>query len=414
MDERRPFLLIAWALLLGFFAWSIRPVLTPLVLFVALAYLLSPLFGTATYRRVVVTLGVLTFLWLLYVAGSILAPFALAFVFAYVANPLVEKCEEKGISRGWGAVLFVLIVGLLIALALILLVPLVMHQGRQFLEDLPRVIDEALVWYRAQVRALDQSGLPVIRDLSFERAMEVSSDDVSAWLAEQVTALRPSWETAVGLGQGLQTALTILGYLVLTPVLTFYLLRDFPRMRRTLTRALPEDRRDDVLTFLRRYDALLGQYLRGQLVVAAFVGLATGIGLLLVDFPNAVLLGVIAGVFNLVPYLGLVVSLVPALFIAIVTPPLWLSLLKVAGVFLAVQSLDAYVISPRIIGERVGLHPVWIMLAIIAGGSFFGIVGLLLAIPIAVLVKLVARNTMARYKGSVYYREARAVPEDTA
>lgn len=413
MDERRPFLLITWALLLGFFAWSIRPVLTPLVLFVALAYLLAPLFGTATYRRLVVTLGVLTFLWLLYVAGSVLAPFALAFVFAYVANPLVEKVEEKGVGRGWGAALFLLIVALLIVLAIVLLVPLVMHQGRQFLEDLPRMIDETLVWYRAQVQALAESRLPVIRDLAFERAMDVSSDDVSAWLAEQLSELRPSWETAVGLGQGLQTVLTILGYLVLTPVLTFYLLRDFPRLKRTLTATLPEDRRDDLLAFVRRYDMLLGEYLRGQLVVAAFVGMATGVGFWLVGFPNAVLLGVIAGVFNLVPYLGLVVSLVPALFIAIVTPPLWLSLLKVAVVFFAVQALDAYVISPRIIGERVGLHPVWVMLAIIAGGSFFGIVGLLLAIPITVLVKLLVRNTMARYKGSVYYREARAVPEDT-
>jgi predicted PurR-regulated permease PerM len=414
MDERRPFLLIAWALLLGFFAWSVRPVLTPLVLFVALAYLLAPLFGTATYRRLLITIGTLTFLWLLYVAGSVLAPFVLAFVFAYVANPVVERLERKGMGRGWGAALLILIVALVIALALVLLVPLVMHQGQQFLEDLPRMIDETLAWYRAQMAALAASRLPVIQDIAFERAMDVSSDDVSAWIAENVSTLRPSWETAVGLGQGIQAAVTILGYLVLTPVLTFYLLRDFPGMKRWLTAMLPEDRREALLTFARRYDALLGEYLRGQLLVAMFVGVATGVGFWVVGFPNAVLLGVIAGVFNLVPYLGLVVSLVPALFMAIVTPPLWLSLLKLVGVFFTVQALEGYVLSPRIIGERVGLHPVWVMFAIIAGGSFFGIVGLLLAIPIAVLIKLLVRTTLARYKSSVYYREANAVPEDTA
>lgn len=414
MDDRRPFLLIAWALLLGIFAWSIRPVLTPLVLFVALAYLLSPLFGTATYRRLLLTIGSLTFLWLLYVAGSILAPFVLAFVFAYVANPLVERLEKRGLGRGWGAALFLLMVVLTVAIAAVLLVPLVTHQGQQFMVDLPKMIDESLVWYRAQVGALADSRLPLIRDIAFERAMEVDSEDIGVWVAEQAKALRPSWRTAVGLGQGLRTAATILAYLVLTPVLTFYLLRDFPGMKRSVTSVLPADRRADLLTFARRYDRLLGEYLRGQLVVALLVGIATGVGYWLVGFPNAVLLGVITGVFNLVPYLGLVASLVPALFMAFVTPPLWLSLVKLGSVFFIVQALEGYVLSPRIIGERVGLHPVWVMLAILAGGSFFGVIGLLLAIPIAVLFKLILRTTLARYKGSVYYRDALAVPEDSA
>jgi predicted PurR-regulated permease PerM len=168
---------------------------------------------------------------------------------------------------------------------------------------------------------------------------------------------------------------------------------------------LPPGRRDGTLSFLHRYDVLLGEYLRGQLLVATFVGIATGVGFWIVGFPNAVLLGVIAGVFNIVPYLGLIVSLIPALLIALLTPPFWLSLLKVAGVFFVVQSLDSYFFSPKIVGDRVGLHPVWVMLAIIGFASVFGIVGLLLAIPIAVLIKLVIENMIARYKGSVYYRD---------
>jgi predicted PurR-regulated permease PerM len=129
------------------------------------------------------------------------------------------------------------------------------------------------------------------------------------------------------------------------------------------------------------------------------------LGFWIVGFPNAVLLGVVAGVFNIVPYLGLIVSLIPALLIALLTPPLWLSLLKVAGVFFVVQSLDSYFISPKIVGDRVGLHPVWVMFAIIGFASVFGVVGLLLAIPLAVLVKLVIENSVATYKASVYYRD---------
>lgn len=404
MEQRRPLLYVVWALLLAMFLWTIQPILTPFVLFLALAYLVAPYFGTALYRRLMIVLGALTFLWLLHVSGSVLAPFALAFVFAYVASPLVERLEDRKMGRGWATAILILVIGLLIVVALVLLVPLVAHQGAEFLEDLPRMMEELESWYDARIEALATSSLPIVRDIPFERALELDSADVSEWIAERFTEMQPSWETAVGLGQGVQAVLTVLGYLVLTPVLTFYLLRDFPKMKSSLTEVLPEDQRESWLGFMRHYDTLLGEYLRGQLLVAVFVGVATALGFLVLGFPNAVLLGVVAGVFNIVPYLGLIVSLIPALVIALVTPPLWLSFLKVAVVFFAVQALDGYVISPRIIGERVGLHPVWVMLAIIAAGTFFGIVGLLLAIPLAVFVKLVVVRWLGTYKESVYYR----------
>lgn len=412
MDERRPFLLIAWVLLLALFLWSIEPVLSPIVLALAIAYLLGPLFGTETYRRLIVVVGVLTLLWLLQVAGSVLAPFALALVLAYVAHPLVDWGERHGVSRGIGAMLAILLTGLVLAGGIVLLVPIVTEQGSQFLQDLPGIVEEAQGWYRTQVRALAESGLPLLRDVPFERALEVRSEDVMEFVGDHIQALAPSLQSAFGVGRGVVAALTVLGYLVLTPVLTFYLMRDYPKMGEWIHRVLPRDGRERTESFLGKYDELLGEYLRGQLVVAIFVGIATGLGFLLVGFPNAILLGVVAGVFNIVPYLGLVVSLIPALAIALVTPPLWLSLLKVAGVFFAVQAIDGYVLSPRIIGERVGLHPVWVMLAIIVAGSFFGIVGLLLAIPVAVLIKLLIMNTLITYKRSVYYSDAKNVADE--
>ncbi|MGH7557821.1 MAG: AI-2E family transporter [Gemmatimonadota bacterium] len=412
MSERRIFLLLAWALLLGVFVWSVLPVLSPLFLFLALVYLLTPYFGTDMYRRLVVTLGAITFLWLLHVAGSLLAPFVLALVLAYIADPLVDRLQGGRRGRAWGALLVLLVAVLLVALALVLIVPMVVEQGSQFLRDLPQMIVDLQSWYRAQVERLAASQLPILRDIPFERALEVETRDVEAFLTERAQELRLGWEDAIGLGRGLQTGLTILGYMILTPVLTYYILRDFPSLQLWAARLVPKDHRERTLGFLARYDELLGEYLRGQLLVAAFVGLATGLGFWIVGFPNAVLLGVVAGVFNIVPYLGIVVSLVPALLIAILSPPLWLSLLKVAGVFFTVQSLDSYLLSPRIIGARVGLHPVWVMLAILAFGSFFGFVGLLIAIPLAVLIKLLVSRTVTRYRESVYYREADAVIDD--
>jgi predicted PurR-regulated permease PerM len=380
-------------------------VLSPLILFLVLAYMLWPLFGTDTYKRLMLPLGALTFLWLLHVAGSMLAPFVLAFVLAYVADPLVDWWASRGIGRTWGALAILLLAIILIGIAAALIGPLVAAQGAQFLTDLPQILDELRAWYNAQVMGLANSQLPLLRDIPFERALDVRSRDVGQYLLDEIQRLHPSWEAAMGVGRGLQTGLTILGYLILTPVLAFYLLRDFPSMGRAIEQVLPPTRREGTLLFLRRYDRLLGEYLRGQLLVATFVGIATGLGFWIVGFPNAVLLGVVAGIFNIVPYLGLIVSLVPALLIALLTPPLWLSLIKVAGVFFVVQSLDSYFISPKIVGDRVGLHPVWVMFAIIGFASVFGIVGLLLAIPLAVLVKLVIENGVATYKASVYYKD---------
>jgi len=408
MEKRHSLLLVTWALLLGFFAWEVRGVLSPLVLFFALVYLLSPWFGSGLYRRLVVTLGVITLLWLLSVAGTVVAPFALALVLAYVANPVVGRLERSGVRRSLAALFVLAIAVLAVSLGIVLLVPIVAHQTAQFVDDLPRIVDEFQAWYRAQVTTLANTRLPLLRNIPFERALEIDAEDVNAFLADRVQTFRPSWEAAIGIGRGVQTALTVIGYVVLTPVLTFYLLRDFPRLQAWGRNALPPDRRESTLRFLGEYDRLLGEYLRGQLLVALFVGVATGLGFWIVGFPNSVLLGVIAGVFNIVPYLGLIVSLVPALILAILTPPLWLSLLKVAGVFFAVQSLDSYVLSPNIVGERVGLHPVWVMLAIIGFGTFFGFIGLLIALPLAVLIRLLIERGAVRFRESVYYRDPEA------
>ena len=405
MVQWRPFLMISSGILLALFLWTVLPLLSPLILFLVLAYMLLPLFGTDTYKRLMVPLGALTFLWLLHVAGSVLAPFVLAFVLAYIADPLVDWWSARGIGRTWGALGVLLLALILVALAVALIGPLVAAQGAQFLTDLPRIMEELQAWYNAQVRGLASSQLPIIRDIPFERALDVESRDVGQYLLDELERLNPSWEAAMGVGRGLQTGLTILGYLILTPVLTFYLLRDFPSIGRAIAQILPPARRDGTLSFLHRYDVLLGEYLRGQLLVATFVGIATAVGFWIVGFPNAILLGVIAGIFNIVPYLGLIVSLVPAALIALLTPPLWLSALKVAGVFFVVQSLDSYFFSPKIVGDRVGLHPVWVMLAIIGFASVFGLVGLLLAIPIAVLIKLVIENMVEKYKASVYYQD---------
>jgi predicted PurR-regulated permease PerM len=206
--------------------------------------------------------------------------------------------------------------------------------------------------------------------------------------------------TLLGIGRGVGAVLTVLGYIVLTPVLMVYLLRDFDRITERVASLIPLPKKEAWTALAREYDNLLSRFLRGQLVAAAIVGVLTWLGLLIAGFPNSGLVGVVAGVFNIIPYLGLVVSIIPVLIIALVSGSILSLLLKAAIVFAIVQFIDGSVTGPRIVGESVGLHPVWVILALALGGFFYGFVGLLLAMPGAVLIKLLLREGVARYRQS--------------
>jgi len=190
----------------------------------------------------------------------------------------------------------------------------------------------------------------------------------------------------------------------LTPVLTFYLLRDYDGILARLRGLLPRGREAEVVEFAREYDQLLSRYLRGQVTVALIIGVLTSGLLFVVGFPYPFLLGALAGVMGFIPFLGLVLSIIPAVIVALVSGSVVWSLVKVAGVYGAVQILDGTVISPRIVGGSVGLHPVWIVLALSVGGFFFGFVGLLISVPVAVGVKLVAVRGLEHYRRSELYR----------
>jgi predicted PurR-regulated permease PerM len=221
----------------------------------------------------------------------------------------------------------------------------------------------------------------------------LDEERIAALVASQQEALaQRAWSAAMGVGRGIGAALSILGFIVLTPVLLIYMLRDFDAMTRRIGDFVPERRREQWICFAREYDALLSRFLRGQVVAAAIVGVLTWLGLLIAGVPFSGLVGLIAGVFNLVPYLGLVVSIVPIIIIALLTGSFLATLVKAGIVFAIVQAIDGTVTGPRIVGTSVGLHPVWVILALAVAGAFFGMVGLLIAVPAAVLVKLMLRE----------------------
>jgi predicted PurR-regulated permease PerM len=401
----------AVVLVLGFFLYATREILNPLFLFALLWAVLLPFRGSSGHSALVGTAGVVTLVWLLSTTGSLLAPFVLSALLAYVLDPLVDMLQRRRFSRTLAIlVLTVPALGLL-AVVFLLVIPAAVQQLGELVQQAPVFIERLSNWLESGRLRLLTVDLPLIEeDQLVERLQNVDADAVVAFLQERREALGSwVWNGVLGLGRGIGSVFTVLGYVALTPVLSFYLLRDWDGLKRALADLLPARRRDSVVAFASECDSMVARYLRGQITVALIIGAVTGVGLWLTGFPYAGTLGVIVAVFSIVPYLGLVLSLIPAIFIALVSGSVGISLLKVAIVYGATQLLEGSVISPRIVGESVGLHPVLVLLALSLGGFFFGFVGLLMGVPAAAIGKLLVLRGIERYKGSEVYRGEAAV-----
>lgn len=386
-------------LVLALFLWSLRATLSPFLLFWVLLGALLPFRGTLPFRVLGGMASILTLIWLLAEAGSVLAPFVLGMILAYILNPLVVRVSALGLSRTW-AIMALLIPALAgLALALFWGLPALGGQVSDLIDRLPTMMSRADGWtasFRDWVVGLGIPGLEGVASLESADILEFLNDRkavVGEWLLGG----------ALGVGRGVGFVLSILGFVLLTPVITFYLLRDWEELQVRLEGLLPRRSRGDVVAFAREYDEGVGAYLQGQLLVSLIVGALTATGLWLAQFPYALLLGLVVAIFSVVPYLGLVLSLIPALIIALVSPPVGFSLLKVVVVYGVVQGLEGTVISPRIVGDSIGLNPVWVVFALALGGLFFGFVGLLLAVPAAVGVKLLVVRALDRYRRSSLY-----------
>ncbi len=392
---------LAALLVLGLFLFSIQGLLNPFLLFWILVVLLLPFREVQGHGLIVFVTAILTLYWLLATTGFLLAPFVLGFVLAYMLDPAVDALERRGVGRTLAIVLLGLPVVALCVVLVLFGIPALIVQIDQLIEAAPTLLDRVGGWVNglrervllANIPGLDQESLPDLRTLD--------PAQVVTFLHERRTSLASgAWASVLGLGRGLGSVATLVGYVVLTPVLTFYLLRDYDKILGQVRPLLPRSREAAIVDFATEYDALLANYLRGQVTVAVILGVLTGVLLFVVRFPYPFLLGGLVGVLGLIPFLGLVLSIIPAIIVALVSGNVVTSLIKVAGVYGFTQILEGSFISPRIVGESVGLHPVWIVLALSVGGFFFGFVGLLVGVPAAVGVKLLVVRGFERYRGS--------------
>jgi predicted PurR-regulated permease PerM len=399
-------------LVLSMFLVQARAVLNPVLLFLLLWAVLLPFRGKPGHMALLTITGALTLVWLLAATDTLLAPFILSLVLAYILDPLVDRFEARGVSRSIAVMLILLPAIALLGVAFLLLIPAAIRELGQVLQDIPVLLQRLAEWIEEEPDRLVDVDLPFL-DVAVlvEQLRGIDSAAVGAFFQERQSALASwIWTGVLGVGRGLGSVLTVLGYVALTPVLTFYLIRDFDRLTTAVGSLVPEDRRPAFRGFMTECDELISSYLRGQVTVAVSVGVITGVGLAIVSFPYAATLGLVVAVFSVVPYLGLIISLIPAIVIALVSGSVGISLAKVAGVYTLAQLLDATVITPRIVGDSVGIHPVWIVLALTLGGFYFGFAGLLIGVPAAAVTKLLLIRGLKRYRASAFYRGRAAAP----
>jgi predicted PurR-regulated permease PerM len=330
---------------------------------------------------------------LIYVLQPILLPFALGGLIGYLGDPLVDRIEARGSSRTAGVVLVFLAFTGLLFLAVVFAVPLLLQQLDSLIGSVPKVYawarDTALPWLQERT-LVSGASLP---------QLDWSAELLSNWQSlGKVTATTVSRLTGSGLN-----LLLGLANVALVPVVAFYLMRDWDDIAARALRLLPRDWQSGTQHMVREADEVVGAFLRGQFIVMCALAVVYTLGLWIVGVQLALLLGVIAGLASIVPYLGFIVGIVSSLIAAYLQFGEWLPLLWVAAVFGVGQLIESMVLTPVLVGDRIGLHPVAVIFALMAGGQLAGFVGVLLALPAAAVIMVFARHAVAHYQESGLY-----------
>jgi predicted PurR-regulated permease PerM len=331
---------------------------------------------------------------LLYLLAPILTPFLVAALFAHIASPTVAALARRRVPHVLGVIaVFIVVFGALTALVLIL-APMISRQVARFAGQLPAYLD----WLLNTLVPWLQTTLGL--DMSWLNREELKNHAVQHWQELGSTAQSVlSYLTRSGLG----VAAWLLN-LILIPVVTFYLLRDWDQILARARALLPPRWRAPTLRLLQETDAVLGSFLRGQLAVMFILACVYSFGLWLIGLDLALPIGLAAGLVCFVPYLGLIVGASMAALAALLqfqelSPLLWVALVFGLG-----QMLEGMVLTPYLVGERIGLHPVAVIFSVMAGGQLFGFVGVLLALPAAAVIVVWLRHGQARYRKSALYR----------
>jgi predicted PurR-regulated permease PerM len=333
------------------------------------------------------------FIGFLILINKILLPFVVAFIVAYFLNPPANYLEKFLRSRALATISICAIFFTIVAGICITLLPLLYKQMLHLLEILP-----------GYVKTLSENYLPTLQNNISRFSPEAASEVQSAIGGSSTKILGFISNFAIEMWSSGFAVLNIISLLVLTPIVTFYILRDWNRLLKKISSWLPPLHAEVIREQCRLIDQTLAGYIRGQTNVCLLLGVFYGAALSLVGLKFGFLIGLLSGLFSFVPFVGVLVGFVIAMILGFVQFGDADHLLMIAGVFAVGQFLEGNFITPKLIGDRVGLHPVWVIFGMLSGAALFGVVGILLAVPITAVLGVLLRFLVARYLESSLYR----------
>lgn len=341
---------------------------------------------------------VVVFLWFF---RSILLPFVAGMALAYFLDPVADWLERRGLSRLMATVVILVCFVLVFVLSLMLVIPIIINQFTEFAAALPGYISQL----QQIISSPETSFLP-------------------SWVGSQIETIKQNFSEVLSQGAGFigsllgqiwnsgKAIIDVVSLLIVTPVVAFYILLDWDRMVAKVDNWIPRDQVHTVRRIAREMDESVAGFIRGQGSLCLILGIFYAVGLSIVGLNFGLLIGFVSGMISFIPYIGSLIGLVLSVGVALVQFwPDYPWILAVAGVFFVGQFVEGNILQPKLVGESVGLHPVWLMFALFAFGAMFGFVGLLIAVPAAAVVGVLVRFALSRYLDSdIYYGRTATLP----
>ena len=344
-------------------------------------------------RQTWLWLGVgVAFLGVLYFLQGILMPFMTGLLVAYAMNPAVRRFEKWGISRSLGTLFMILGFFFLFGLLLFIAIPFILEELSRLASHVPQYGDRIMV----TVKPFLDRAPEYIQSNDIERLRDLAGTYLGDVISLGIKILEGILKNSVAL-------VNLISLIVITPVVAFYLLRDWNKIIKTIDNWFPRPYEPVLKRLFSEINATIGGFARGQALVCLAIGLYYSIALTLVNLDFSLIVGVVIGVMAFIPYVGALVGFMLSIGIALAQFSDWYSVGMVAGIFALGQTLEAYILIPRFVGNRIGLHPVWVIFALLTGGVLYGFVGILFALPVAAAVGVLARYGLERYLKSSYY-----------
>lgn len=328
----------------------------------------------------ILALILLIFLILRYglTVGEVLKPFIIAAAISYLMNPLVRFFEKRGIPRIYGVAIVYLIFIVLILLVSFILVPRLIKEISGLVLNIPQ--------YSSQIQGLVKG----FQDSYMNSRLPESFKEVIDENIIRLQSIILSFLQTIA--EGIIEVFSQLFNIIIVPVIAFYMLKDNEYFKNQFLLLLPKAKRTKFILLLRDIDNVFGKYIRGQIIVGSFVGVFTTIALLIIKVKYAFVLGIFAGISNIIPYFGPFIGIVPTILFALLDSTG--KALYAGGAFILIQQVESGFLTPRIIGKSVGIHPIYVIMALIAGGKLLGVIGLVLAVPILAAIKLTLRHAL--------------------